>query len=102
MRSSVGQLTLHLTPEARAQLEQLAASPVEIRTDDGRLAWPCPHCDAIVTAEPGEDEASIRSDPACGGCRARYHGLSIKQVAALAAGGAPPASPPAGWRRGTS
>lgn len=64
-----------------------------------RLAWLCPHCDVLVTAEPGEDEASIKSDPACGGCRARYHGLTRKQVAALAASGSPPASPPAGWRR---
>lgn len=100
MRSSVVQLTLlPLDPETRAQLEQLAAMPVELRTDDGRLAWLCPFCDALVTAEPGEDEASIKSDPACGSCRAHYHGLTLKQVAALAASGAPPASPPAGWRR---
>lgn len=100
MRSSIVQLTLlPLTPETRAQLEQLAAMPVELRTDDGRLVWLCPHCDALVTAEPGEDEVSIKSDPACGSCRARYHGLTLKQVTALAAGGSPPASPPAGWRR---
>lgn len=100
MRSSVVQLTLlPLDPETQAQLEQLAALPVELRTNDGRLAWLCPFCDALVTAEPGEDEASIKSDPACGPCRARYHGLTLKQVATLAASGSPPTSPPTGWQR---
>lgn len=93
MRSSVVQLTLlPLDAETRAQLEQLAALPVEMRTEDGSLAWLCPHCDVVVIAEPGDDEAS-KSDPACSGCRARYHGLTHKQVAALAASGAPPAGP---------
>lgn len=91
-----GQLTLHLTPETRAQL---AASPAELRTEDGRLVWLCPHCDHLVVDDVGETEEALRKDPACGTCRAHYHGLTIKQVAARAASGAPPESPPAGWRR---